>query len=333
MPATDPVASVCIPTYNRTQMLQRAVASAQTQTESRIEIVICDNASTDGTPEYAGLLVKKDPRVRYVSNVKNLGMVGNWNRCLAEASAPLICLLNDDDTLSPQAVEVGCDLLKRHPEVQIAFGASRHCRESGKLMRINRPFTEERVLLPVEAHRTIWLRNCFQLTHAIFRTEAARNVAGFSPEVGWNTDTDFMLRLTARGGAAVTPAETGTYYVHTGQLTGTSNKEVFRDMVRMVERVMEEVSDKPELAALRPLAESEYLSRYTIHFAAAALKRGRRKEAMEFLAQAWVLGLPSSRKHVAMYGILRVSLAVPGGAVAFKSFLAPVLSKVASRYS
>jgi len=327
------VASVCIPTYNREQMLQRAVSSAQAQTESRIEIVICDNASADGTPDTVAALIRTDSRIRYVRNDENLGMVGNWNRCLAEARAPLTCLLSDDDKLTHWAVETGRDLLNRYPEALMAFGANRHCRDSGPLLNINRPFSEERILSSLETHRNIWLRNCFRLTHALFRTEAARDIGGFFNEVGFCADTDFSLRMAARGPISVTPIEMGTYYVHSGQLTGTDNIQVHNWQRRMVEHVMSDVKDKPELAALRPLAEGEYLSRYAIHFAASALKRGRRKEAIDFLARAQVLGLPSSRKHMAMYGILRGSLAMPGGVLAFKSFLAPILSKIASRYA
>jgi len=112
----DVVTSVCIPTYNRAGMLRRAIRSAQAQTERRIEILISDNASTDRTEDLVSGLAEADARIRYVRNARNLGMVGNWNRCLAEASAPVMCLLSDDDTLTPGAVAAGRDLLGRHPE-------------------------------------------------------------------------------------------------------------------------------------------------------------------------------------------------------------------------
>jgi len=139
--------------------------------------------------------------------------------------------------------------------------------------------------------------------------------------------------MAARASIAVTPVEMGDYFVHPGQLSGTNNRQVYRWQCRMVDHVMRDVRDKPLLAALRPLAEGEYLSRYAIHFGAAALKRGRSDEAAEFLASAQGLGLPRSKKHIAMYCLMRSALAVPGGVCAFKALLAPVLSKVAARYA
>jgi len=320
--------SVCIPTFNRAEMLKRAVASVQAQTEKRIEIVISDNASEDNTQQTAFELGKSDPRIRYVRNATNLGMVRNWNRCLSEAKAPLMCLLNDDDTLAPKAVETARAVLGRHPQAAILFGASRHRRDNGKVLRINRPFPRERILSPVEAHQAIWLRNNLQFAHAFFRTALACGVGGFSEEVNWNADTDFVLRLSARNSVAVTPVELGSYHVHAGQLTGTANKEVYRGMCRMVERVMNEVASQPELAALRTLAKGEYLSRYAVSMAESELRHGRPKQAQLFVERVGLLGLPSGMKHRILYYLLCASLALPGGSRAYQRLLVPVLRRI-----
>jgi len=314
-------------------MLRRAIASAQAQTERRIEIIVSDNASDDGTADAVRTLARGDGRIRYVRNERNLGMVGNWNRCLAEARAPLMCLLSDDDTLAPAAVATGLDLLNRYGSAAIAIGARRHVHVGDGSTRLLRPFECERLLGPLEAHRIIWLRNCLPLTHGLFRTRPARAVGGFSEEVGWNADTDFLLRLTADAPVAVTPTEMGTYRIHDGQLTGTRNEAVYAGMERMVARVMEFVSGRRELAALRPLAEREYLSRYAIHFAAAAQRRGLRDEAAGFLARARARGLPSSRPHRWVYWSLRLSLAVPGGAEFFRFAASPLLRRLAARFA
>jgi len=312
-------------------MLQRAVASAQAQTESRIEIFISDNASTDETEYVLKRLAEKDLRIRYAKNFENKGMVYNWNQCLAEAKAPLMCLLNDDDILDPRAIEIGCSLLERHRDAMIVFGAVRHCKDSGSLIKVNRPFNRECVLDPVKAHKTIWLRNCFQLSHAVFRVAAARAIGGFNDEVGWCTDTDFNLRLSARGFVAFSPQEMGTYIVHSGQLTSTDNRQVYRWQRNMVEHVMDDVWEKPELAALRTLAERGYLSSYTVYFAAAALRRGQTEKAREFLALTRALGLPISKKHATLYILLIVSLILPGGEKCFKTVVGPLLARLAVR--
>jgi len=326
------VASVCIPTRNRAEMLRIALASAQAQTERRIEIVVTDNASDDSTEDVVRSAAQCDDRVRYVRNDRDLGMVGNWNRCLAEARAPLMCLVSDDDTLAPAAIATGVDLLRRYPEASIAIGARRHVHARTGFERLHRPTRCVRLLAPAAAHRIVWLTNGLPLTHSVFRTDPARAIGGFVEEVGWNADTCMLLLLTAHAPAVVTPVEMGTYRVHDNQLTGTRNADVYAGMERMVEHVMERVAGVPGLIALRRLAEREYLSRYAIHFAAAAERQGRPSEAEAFLLRARALGLPSSLPHRLVYGLLCLSHSVPGGSELFRLAAAPVLRRLAARF-
>jgi len=327
------IVSICIPTYNRVDMLKRAVMSAQAQTESRIEIFVSDNASTDGTEYVVRRIAEMDPRIRYAKNHQNLGMVGNWNRCLEEARAPLMVLLNDDDVLSQGAIKKAMGLFHQYPKAVIVFGSTRNCRYDGKVIFLNRPFSTEFLLSPFETHRAVWLRNCFQLTLSVFRTDAARSIGGFSEEVGWCTDTDFILRLTARWPSVVTPFDIGTYFIHPGQLTGWDNLAVSQWQHLMVERIFEEVKSMPDLSSLRPIAEGEFLSRYAIHYAASALRRAHRAEAIDFLRQARTLGIPKKKKHWALYFILRAATSLPGGTVAFMKIIAPVIKALAAKMS
>lgn len=99
----QPVVSIGIPTRNRLEYLRIAVESVLAQTYPRLEIVISDNVSTDGTREYLNSL--SDPRVRVLLQESNLGMVGNFNACLFAATGKFFLLLSDDDLLAPDAIE------------------------------------------------------------------------------------------------------------------------------------------------------------------------------------------------------------------------------------
>jgi len=87
--------TVAIPTFNRIDLLKRALASALAQNYKNIEIIVSDNASTDGTNEYLRSL--DDRKVKVFLNEKNLGMVPNWDRCLMEARGEYFLLMSDDD--------------------------------------------------------------------------------------------------------------------------------------------------------------------------------------------------------------------------------------------
>ena len=92
-------ATIAIPTYNRVDSLRHAVASALAQDYPALELVICDNASTDGTEEYCRSLAAADGRVRYLRQPENLGALGNFEAALAAASGEYFMWLADDDWL------------------------------------------------------------------------------------------------------------------------------------------------------------------------------------------------------------------------------------------
>lgn len=93
------LATIAIPTFNRVDTLPRAVASALAQDYPAVELVICDNASTDGTEEYCRRLAATDGRVRYVRQVENIGPLGNFEAARAAASGEFFLWLADDDWL------------------------------------------------------------------------------------------------------------------------------------------------------------------------------------------------------------------------------------------
>lgn len=115
-----PLISVVIPTYQRAHSLGRAIDSALAQTYERLEVVVSDNASTDGTAEllerYRG-----DARVRILRHDRNLGPVANWAAAI-EASQGLLTKVNwSDDWMAPDAVERLAAALANDPAAGFAI--------------------------------------------------------------------------------------------------------------------------------------------------------------------------------------------------------------------
>jgi glycosyltransferase involved in cell wall biosynthesis len=124
-----PAVSVAIPTFNRRHTLQRAVESVLAQTHHDLEVVVSDNASTDGTAELLGELVRRDARVRVVRQPANLGMVGNLDAALRLADGEHAMLLCDDDWLAPRCVELALASLAAAPERAAALGRVGYVRD------------------------------------------------------------------------------------------------------------------------------------------------------------------------------------------------------------
>jgi len=113
--ATSPKVSVCIPVYNGSDYIAESIDSVLAQTFKDFELIVCDNCSTDNTEEIVRSF--NDSRIRYVRNQKNLGGVGNANRCLELASGEYISIWHHDDCMMPNNLERKVCLLDEHPGV------------------------------------------------------------------------------------------------------------------------------------------------------------------------------------------------------------------------
>jgi glycosyltransferase involved in cell wall biosynthesis len=110
-----PLVSVVIPTYQRRSVLEDAIRSALSQTYDRVEVLVEDDGSTDGTDAMvAGL---GDPRIRYAWS-PNVGYPAPVrNRAIRRASGELVALLDSDDVWEPQKLERQVAALTRNPEL------------------------------------------------------------------------------------------------------------------------------------------------------------------------------------------------------------------------
>ncbi len=114
--------SVVITTYNRLDLLKRAIQSALDQT-TPAQVVVVDNASTDGTQDYVSTLGdslgRHSHRVLYVRNATNTNHAGAVNAGVAAASGDWIKLVDDDDYLANNCIEAMANAIQLRPEAVI----------------------------------------------------------------------------------------------------------------------------------------------------------------------------------------------------------------------
>ena len=116
----QPLISVLIPTFDYGRFLATAVDSVLAQTYPNVEVVVCDNASTDDTAEVAARYAN-DPRVRYVRNERNIGLVPNFNRALALARGEFVLWLSADDWILPRHLARLHDVFAHEPAIDVVF--------------------------------------------------------------------------------------------------------------------------------------------------------------------------------------------------------------------
>lgn len=101
----SPLVTVYMPTRDRRDLLARAVASVLGQSYERIELVVVDDGSRDGSREWLRELAAHDPRVRPLFNDSSLGACAARNRALEAARGDFITGCDDDDLFLPHRVE------------------------------------------------------------------------------------------------------------------------------------------------------------------------------------------------------------------------------------
>ncbi|WP_242202497.1 glycosyltransferase family 2 protein [Aestuariivivens insulae] len=97
--------SICIPTYNGATYLAEALDSALAQSYPNLEIVVSDDASTDGTLEIVERYKTKTKIPIYIHLHQPKGIGANWNHCVKQANGKYIKFLFQDDVLEPHCIE------------------------------------------------------------------------------------------------------------------------------------------------------------------------------------------------------------------------------------
>jgi glycosyltransferase involved in cell wall biosynthesis len=116
MANNKPQLTIGLPVYNGQKYIGQAIESILAQTYRDFELVISDNASTDGTQEICREYLK-DPRVRYYRSKKNNGGAWNWNRVFELSSGLYFKWAAHDDTHAPEFVERCIRELEKDPAI------------------------------------------------------------------------------------------------------------------------------------------------------------------------------------------------------------------------
>ena len=208
MASSHPPISILVPCFDDAEFLDEALTSIAAQTRSDFEVIVADDASSDGSPALADAWASRDPRVRLLRSERNLGMTENWNRALAAARGELVAKLDADDLWRPRTLELLSaefgrqqDLLAAFCRVEVAAGGESSC-----ALWPGEQALRAAGFAPEEAHlargRVFWLLSLadVQLWHSnaflVPRSELI-GLGGFDERWSCASDTALLLRLLA----------------------------------------------------------------------------------------------------------------------------------------
>ncbi len=162
-----PRVSIGLPVYNGEQFLAQTLESLLSQTFRDIEIVISDNASTDGTQAICRSFAARDPRIEYIRQDTNLGASANYNVVVHRAHGEYFKWAAHDDLCEPTFIERCVELLDASPDAVVAYPRSVLISDVGEVIE---PVTED-MCLP-------WDLPSRRLRHFLWNTSLCHPVFG-----------------------------------------------------------------------------------------------------------------------------------------------------------
>jgi glycosyltransferase involved in cell wall biosynthesis len=128
---TTPRLTIGLPVYNGEKYVAESLDALLGQTYADFELIISDNASTDGTADICHRYVQQDPRVRYIRQPKNIGLAPNHNVVVEQARGELFKWASNDDLYARDLVERCIDALDKYPDVVLVHSWTAMVNDSG----------------------------------------------------------------------------------------------------------------------------------------------------------------------------------------------------------
>lgn len=130
--AKGPLVSIGVPVYNGGGYLEASLRSLLDQTHTHLELVISDNASTDGSSAVCERLAAQDARIVYVRQAENIGGVGNHNEVRRLSRGKYFMWGSSDDLWQPTYVERCVEVLEARPDVALVYSVNARIDEHGQ---------------------------------------------------------------------------------------------------------------------------------------------------------------------------------------------------------
>ena len=255
---STPLVTIVTPSFNQASYLEETILSVLNQKYPRIEYIVMDGGSSDGSQE---IIKKYASRLAYWASEKDRGQTDAINKGFALAKGEVLAWLNSDDTLHPNAVEEAVSYLLDHPETGLVYGDANYIDEKsnviGKfpaattdLARLRRGY----VHIPQQA--------------SFFRRSLWDQVGPLDPEFFFAMDYDLWVRLAKISELKYIPRIWANFRLHADAKTITADDQCWPEMLK--------VHYRDGGSKLAPIVLKYYLRKL-----AAPIIRWRRKRLFE----------------------------------------------------
>jgi glycosyltransferase involved in cell wall biosynthesis len=230
---SDACITFAVPFYGAVVYLERAIASIRSQTVGNWRAIVVDDCAPQAG---ARELVEGigDARLMYSRNAHNLGLSGNWNRCIELSTTPLVTLLHSDDELLPHYAQTMLDAHAHWPNAAAIFCAARIIDADSRETYSFRDQVKQ-WLLPMATHPFVLAgedgvsrlaRGNFVMCPTLCYNRDRLRGMKFSTDFGFVADLDFYFHALMSGAQFVgVPDVAYRYRRHPDQVTAQYERD------------------------------------------------------------------------------------------------------------
>tara|TARA_B110000503_G_scaffold139302_1_gene227415 strand:- start:514 stop:2670 length:2157 start_codon:yes stop_codon:yes gene_type:complete len=253
-PRSRPNVTILIPTYNHAKRIQQAIESALMQDYPSLEIVICDDASTDNTAIVATRYLH-DPRLKYVRRPLNIGRVANYHQALkVDARGDWILVLDGDDYLiDPMFISKAMYVLELNKVAQPLFLQAGHrviwetTRKKSDSSLANAAHVDilpsietETALLTGAQYLSLVFKTGFFTHLGTLYSRTAALEQGFYTQNISSADMDSLLRLAIKGNVIVMSSIAGVWVQHENNASANVHRDRIKENVQIFRQISKE---------------------------------------------------------------------------------------------
>jgi glycosyltransferase involved in cell wall biosynthesis len=248
----NPLVSVVLTVFRRTDYLEIAIKSVQSQSLTSWECIITDDADNSETINICERFAD-DQRIRYRVNKTTLGTPLNLQAALLEACGKYVAILNDDDVLYPHMLERLVKPLEDHPDAVVSFGNHDVMDIVGKML-----IEESKSTMQMRLRNNLVaglvpepfgfaLRGGLMVGMGSLCRKSAIEPSWFVSEIGGAYDYWLAVKLASQGGFYFEPLPVMAWRQHANSATTKSSPSEYLAAVYIYEKLCS-TSLKPELA-------------------------------------------------------------------------------------
>jgi glycosyltransferase involved in cell wall biosynthesis len=221
-----PLVSIVTPSYNQVRFLEETMRSALEQDYPKVEYIVIDGGSTDGSIE---IIRKYADRLTYWVSEPDLGQTDAINKGFSQATGEILAWLNSDDTYLPGAISGAVGFLDSHPDVGLVYGDTNFIDAEGKIIS---KFNAQQTSLKRLQRGGVYIPQ----QAAFWRAELWRKVGPLDPSFYFAMDYDLWVRLARVTEIRYTPQLWANFRLHGDAKTIAADERCWPEMLRVHRR-------------------------------------------------------------------------------------------------